>query len=70
MQIYSPWAYLKSFKYCQVTPECLRWRRIEQLGRFQQLMNVQGVIGRDREAAPYDQPQRAGVDHARLRQAR
>ena len=25
--------------------------------------------GRDRKAVPYDQPQRAGVNHARLRQA-
>ena len=29
----------------------------------------QGVPGRDREAVPYDQPQWAGVNHARLRQA-
>ena len=29
----------------------------------------QGVPGRDREAIPYDQPQRAGVNHASLRQA-
>lgn len=29
----------------------------------------QGVPGRDREAVPYDQPQRAGVNYARLRQA-
>lgn len=27
----------------------------------------QGVLGRDREAVPYDQPQRAEVNHARLR---
>ena len=29
----------------------------------------QGVPGRDRECVPYDQPQRAGVNHSRLRQA-
>jgi hypothetical protein len=29
----------------------------------------QGVPGRDREGVPYDQPQWAGVNHSRLRQA-
>ena len=33
------------------------------------LRDDQGVPGRDREAVPYDQPQWAGVNHARLRQA-
>jgi hypothetical protein len=33
------------------------------------LEDDQGVPGRDRETVPYDQPHRAGVDHARLRQA-
>ena len=33
------------------------------------LRDDQGVPGRDREAVPYDQPQRAGVNHSRLRQA-
>ena len=33
------------------------------------LRDEQGVPGRDREAVPYDQPQWAGVNHARLRKA-